>query len=297
MRRSWIRSAAMAAALIIAAAPLVFAAGTPAGTNIQNQATVTYTDGSGNPLTALSNVVTTTVSQVGAVTVTPDRAGNALPGVTVYYAHTVTNGGNGGDTVNMTIASSNGWTTALYFDNNADGTLDAGDTLMTDTDGDTLVDTGAIAADTTLNILAAVTVPAGTADGTSDTTTITGTSAFDNTAVDSAVDTTTVQAPDLGVVKSVAPAGPQVPGTTLTYTMVITNNGSSVANTVQLTDTIPANTTYVAGSITLGGVSKTDAGGDDEGDFNVTNPFQVTVDVGALAAAASATVTFQVTIN
>ncbi len=297
MRTPKLRIAALAAAMVFAAAPLVFAAGTPAGTNITNQASVSYTDTNGNPLSALSNIVTTVVAQVASVTVAPDNAANAVPGTTVYYAHQVTNGGNGNDTINMTAVSSNGWVTALYFDNNGDGAFDAGDTLMTDTDGDTVVDTGSMAADAIVDILAAVTVPAGTADGTTDTMTVTGTSAFDNTVSDSATDTTTIQAPDLAAVKSVAPVGPQIPGTTLTYTVVVTNNGTSDANSVVLTDAIPANTTYVAGSITLGGVGKTDAGGDDEADYNVTNAGAVTVNVGTLAPTASATVTFQVTIN
>jgi uncharacterized repeat protein (TIGR01451 family) len=241
--------------------------------------------------------VTTTVSQVASVTVAPDGSASANPGDTIFYAHQISNGGNGSDTIDVTAVSSNGWTTALYFDNNGDGAFDAGDTAMTDSDGDSVPDTGALAADAVINILAAVSVPPGTADGTSDSLTVTGTSTFNTGVSDIATDTTDVNAPDVTVVKSVSPAGPQIPGTTLTYTIVVTNNGTGDANTVVLTDNVPANTTFVAGSITLNAVSKTDAGGDDEADHNVTTAGAVTVDVGTLVPTATATVSFQVTIN
>src|SRR5881409_4039086 len=87
---------ASAGVLALAGLRPVLAVGTPAGTTISNQATVNYTDANGNPLTTLSNIVTTTVSQVTSVTVNPNRASSATPGDLVYYAHDVTNGGNGG---------------------------------------------------------------------------------------------------------------------------------------------------------------------------------------------------------
>jgi uncharacterized repeat protein (TIGR01451 family) len=126
---------------------------------------------------------------------------------------------------------------------------------------------------------------------------VTGTSSFNGAISDIATDTTTVSAPDVTVVKSVNPVGPQIPGTTLTYTVVVTNSGSGDANAVIVTDNVPANTTFVAGSITLNGAGKTDVGGDDEADHNVTNAGAVTVDAGVLIPTATATITFQVVIN
>ncbi len=297
MRFAPTRAAAGMALLILAAAPPAFAVGTPAGTVISNQATVNYTDTNGNPLTALSNVVTTTVSQVASVTVAPDGAASATPGDTVFYAHAVTNGGNGDDTIDMAAASSNGWITALFLDNNGNGIFDAGDTPMSDTDGDAVPDTGLMAANAVVRIIVSVAVPGGTPAGTVDSLVVTGTSTFDVGVSETATDTTTVLAPDLAAVKSVAPIGSQPPGAVLTYTIVVTNGGNGTANGVTLTDPIPANTTYVPGSMTLNAASLTDAGGDDEGDFNTTTPGAVTVSVGSLAAAGTATITFQVTIN
>jgi uncharacterized repeat protein (TIGR01451 family) len=271
--------------------------GTPAGTVISNQATVNYTDANGNGLTALSNIVNTTVSQVASVTVSPDRSANATPGDVVYYAHDVTNGGNGSDTIDLTVTSSQGWGTALFLDNNGDGLFDAGDTAPVDTDGDTIPDTGLMAANAVVKILARITVPNAAPPASVDSMVVTGTSSFNAAVFDIATDTTTVRAPNVAAVKSVAPVGAQPPGTALTYTVVVTNNGNGNASAIVLTDPIPANTTYVAGSITLNGVSKTDAGDADEADVNATTAGAVTVNVGALAPAASATITFQVRIN
>ena len=97
--------------------------------------------------------------------------------------------------------------------------------------------------------------------------------------------------------KSVLPAGPQSPGTILTYTMVVTNSGTGAASGVVLTDPEPANTTYVANSITQDAASRTDGTGDDNADFGGTTAGAVTVDIGTLAAGASTTITFQVSID
>ncbi|QHJ11867.1 hypothetical protein FX988_02103 [Paraglaciecola mesophila] len=73
------------------------------------------------------------------------------------------------------------------------------------------------------------------------------------------------------------------PGDTLLYTVSLTNNGTD-ATQVTFEEGIPANTTYVANSVT------TDAGSADD-------TSGISVDVGDLAANETATVTFQVTVN
>ncbi|HEX6853148.1 MAG TPA: DUF11 domain-containing protein [Candidatus Polarisedimenticolaceae bacterium] len=294
----WLGSAAL---VLLAAAAITpaYALGTRAGTTITNQATVNFTDANGNPGTALSNVVSTTVSQVAGVTVDPDNNQNGTPGSTLYFPHLVTNTGNFDDTVNLAASSAAGWTVTLYRDVNGNQAYDAGtDLLLADTNGDTIPDSGLLADDGSMRILVAVSIPVGTANGTPDTVTVTGTTVFAPTATDSALDTINVQAPVLSVVKSVAPLGAQPPGTVLTYTIVVTNNGAGAANAVVLTDPAPTDTTYVPGSITVGGNPRTDAADPDDSDFGFTNAGQVTVNVGTLAAGGgSVTVTFQVTIN
>lgn len=89
-----------------------------------------------------------------------------------------------------------------------------------------------------------------------------------------------------------------IPGATLRYTVTVTNNGAADADNVSLVDQIPANTTYATETITLDSGPITDQGGDDEGDYNVTNPNSVTVVVPTLAmGGGSAVVTFDVTID
>lgn len=279
------------AALAFATTTIALAGGTPPGTVISNQATVNYTDANGNPLQTLSNVVTTTVTQQASVIVDPDRASNADPSDVVYYAHVVTNASNAADTINLAAASSQGWVVTIYHDIGVVGNYEPGIDLPVAT-------TGVLAVDATFDILVSVAVPAGTANGTVDVTTVTGTSVFDNGVFDTATDTTTITAPTLAVTKSVLPAGPQPPGTVLTYTIVVTNNGNAAANTVVMTDPIPANTTYQAGTITYNAAGRTDGADLDNADYNVSNANTITVNVGTLAASGgSATITFQVQIN
>jgi uncharacterized repeat protein (TIGR01451 family) len=291
MNSRTIRRALVAATIVAAAVALsspALALGTSAGTVISNQATVTYEDANGNPLTALSNVVQTTVSQVAAVDVAPDNSGSGDPGDAIVYAHTLTNNGNEDDTFDLTAVSANGWTTVIFVDVNTNGQYDAGtDTLITDT--------GLVAENGTFDFWVEVTIPAGAPDGASDVTTVTGTSQFDTNVSDTATDTTNVTSPAIAVVKSVAPAGSQPPGTTLTYTVQVTNNGASDASNVVLTDPVPANTTYVANSITRDAIPLTDL---PDGDSGTSDGTTVTVDIGTLSGGGgTTTITFQVVIN
>jgi uncharacterized repeat protein (TIGR01451 family) len=56
------------------------------------------------------------------------------------------------------------------------------------------------------------------------------------------------------------------------YTINWTNSGSAPGYVTVMTDAIPANTTYKAGSLTYGGAARTDASDGDNADYNVTNP-------------------------
>lgn len=274
------------AVVALVATPNAWALGTPEGTVISNQATVDFEDVNGNAIQVLSNTVTTTVSAVEGVEITPPTAAqNADPSDLVCYAHLLTNTGNDTDRIDVNSSSTQGWAATVYQDVNSDGYWDAGDSALVDTDANGSVDTGDLADDGTMEVVVCFTVPAGTTDGTVDVTTVTVSSANDPTVTDASVDTTTIQAPTLSVVKSVSPTTDQPPGATLTYTVVITNNGTGAAQSVVLTDPIPANTTYVAGSAST-----------TQGSITATAP--VTADIGTLAASGgTATVAFQVTID
>ncbi len=79
------------------------------------------------------------------------------------------------------------------------------------------------------------------------------------------------------------------PGDTLGYSITITNTGSVATQALQFTDTPDANTTLVSGSVTttVGSVTTGNGGGDTS----------VVVDIGSLAAGASATIAFRALIN
>src|SRR5262249_826271 len=103
--------------------------------------------------------------------------------------------------------------------------------------------------------------------------------------------------------------GSSLPGDTFEYTINVTNTGQDAAGNVILTDPIPANTTYVPGSLRIltganAGVT-TDAPGDDQGTFHPPDT-QLLLDLGAGATAtaggtlgigASTSIRFRVTVN
>lgn len=110
----------------------------------------------------------------------------------------------------------------------------------------------------------------------------------------------TVSNPALTVSKSVLsvsdPTGGTyaIPGATVTYQIVVTNNTGLAVGAVTLTDPIPAATSYVTDSVTYGGAGRSDA---VDGDNVTVGGGTISVTIGGLAAGASATITFQVTIN
>ena len=72
---------------------------------------------------------------------------------------------------------------------------------------------------------------------------------------DEATDVIRVHAePILSLTKTNLPTGEVKPGDVIKYTMCFANTGNGNATGVVLTDVIPTNTTYVAGSATGGGV-------------------------------------------
>lgn len=124
----------------------------------------------------------------------------------------------------------------------------------------------------------------------------------------SAVGTYTVAVTPLTLVKSSAIISDpfnllvnpkRIPGATIRYTLVVANPGGTGATNVVVVDAMPANTTYVAASMTVGAAAQTDADDSptDESNFNVTNADAITVNIGALGAGANETITFDVTID
>jgi len=187
---------------------------------------------SNNP--AISDTIgdTVTVNTLASVLFVPDQTGSATPGGTVAYAHTITNTGNVADTFDLTFASSQGWNYSFY---------DAG----------VPVTSVVLAAGASVNITVRLTVPAGATVGTVETGVLTATGQV-TLVSDNATDVTQIVAGSLQLTKSVIPAGDQLPGTDLTYTVDYQNVGTDDATNIVVYDAIPTYTQFQVGSASTG---------------------------------------------
>ncbi|MBM2617302.1 tandem-95 repeat protein [Actinoplanes sp. LDG1-06] len=88
--------------------------------------------------------------------------------------------------------------------------------------------------------------------------------------------------------------GDLLPGDVIEYTITVRNDGTDTALQTVLTDAIPTHTTYVPGSLTIAGASKTDASGDDSAQFAGGT---ATYNVGTLAHNDTTTLTFRVKVD
>ncbi len=234
-------------ALLVAALVLfgaVLAQQTPAGTNISNQASASYIDSAGQARTTTSNQVITVVQQVYSFSITPDgtqaapgQTRNALPGAPVYFSYTVSNTGNGSDTINLTTVQDTGDNfdlsgTAIYLDANCNGTIDPGETTAITSVNLTRQGTpGASAC-----VIVAGTIPASATNGQFGNLNLSGTSAGNASVTDTnnwARATATTSAA-LTATKSASPAGSVNPGSSITYTISGSNVGGSAASGVSV---------------------------------------------------------------
>ncbi|WP_212934571.1 DUF7507 domain-containing protein [Bacillus hominis] len=96
--------------------------------------------------------------------------------------------------------------------------------------------------------------------------------------------TTTVQNDNVVAIKSVDVTN-ALPGQNLTYTITITNSGNVTIEDLLAIDTVPVDTTFITGSVTINGISQPSA-----------NP-ENGITLGNLAPNESVGITFQVTIS
>lgn len=85
-----------------------------------------------------------------------------------------------------------------------------------------------------------------------------------------------------------------MPAAVLTYRIAVTLSGTGTASNVTITDPLPADVTYVAGSITVDSIVMTDASDSDIAEFAANT---VSVSLGNVAAPANFVITFRATIN
>jgi uncharacterized repeat protein (TIGR01451 family) len=298
--------------------------GVPSGTAITNQSTIGYLSGA-TPLSVQSNgdtVLVATLAGIDLSTTATNKTGN--PSDQIVYSFTATNNGNADDKINITTASTSGWTWVIWRDVDGNGIPGTdGDYILTDTNADGTVDTGTLSQYGSVALLAVATIPAGTANGATDVLTLSGSSVNDPTKTDTLSFTTTVKAPVLHMTKAIvavqAPGGGAtctptdgtngspciiVPGSVITYQVTATNSGNGNATSVVFTDIIPAHTTYVTSSIRTGVTAgslttRTDTADGDGGEFNTGSNAIVVPDGSTLTLGPAGTWVFEfkVTVN
>lgn len=94
---------------------------------------------------------------------------------------------------------------------------------------------------------------------------------------------------------ALATAIPVSPGSEILYRLRYGNLSNGLATDVVLTDIVPVNTSYIAGSLYLDGVNLSDAESDDAGEY-LSASRTIRIDLGALAGGASGVVTFTVRV-
>lgn len=242
---------------------------TAADTQIQNQASATYSDGSGGSYSTVSNTVIVTVAKVSGLTITPDGATdpNVVPGQTaVLFSFRVTNTGNfadqvrflaAGASVRLGVGSPAVITRAVTDDDNS-GTITGGDDDILTNGADVL--SASLPQNGFFNVLVEVSINAGATGGQivqvflGDATT--GGPSFDNQPADtSANEVRTVSGASVNGLREArgdrsvtvdndaqldlsltAPAGPVPLASLITYNWQLCNIGSRTANSITLTN-------------------------------------------------------------
>ncbi|NNK98790.1 MAG: DUF11 domain-containing protein, partial [Xanthomonadales bacterium] len=170
---------------------------------------------------------------------------NVIPGGTVYLVHQFTNTGNGIDRFEIESTSSGDFAPvsfAYYRDLGTVGEFDPADVLLTDTDGDSIPDTGVLAAGETFDMLVAVAMPGPPAVGTITVTTTAesnfqpGCGALLTPVKGSIDDLLKIPGSDIAATKTDGQVS-AIPGQTITYSITITNGGPDDATGVLVADT------------------------------------------------------------
>lgn len=302
-----------------------YAAGTLAGTNIENIATASYDSGSGT-IDIQSNTAVILVDELLDVTATssdPGDVATANGATDAVLTYRITNTGNGPEAFRLTPNVANGGDdfdptlSQLVLDSNGNNAYDPGvdtvyvagtnDPLLPPDQGITVfVLTNIPAAQANgdranVSILAAAvtgngapgTTFAGVGEGGGDA--VVGTSGADAEASGFLrVDAASVVLAKSATVQDPFGGNNAVPGATITYTIVATVSGAGTLTNLVINDPIPAGLTYIAESMTLQAAALTDTADADAGNFNGT---RVSISLGNVPAGNTRTVTFRAIIQ
>lgn len=273
-----------------------------------------------SPISSATDTVhdAVTVSAVRSISITPNGAGQTYPGGSFVYSHTLTNNGNvlEGNSTASTIAAATannqaGFTSALYYDANNNGVLDATDPIITGNLNAVAGLSAGLAPGQSITVFDKVIAPSGAVAGAVNATTITLTTTNGSytTIVPApavATDSTTVIAGNLTLNKAQAvdaacagatgatvytPANLSArPGQCVLYQINVTNVGSANATAVVVSDATPAYTTLSSAPATTVGTIA--AGAPAVGGVGT-----VSANVGTLTPGQAAVLTFGVRIT
>jgi uncharacterized repeat protein (TIGR01451 family) len=248
---------------------------------LTNTATLSYNDGSGTTVNGTSNNYNFTVRQSASVTISDtgvaandndatingiDTINAAAQGSTVTFTDVVTNTGNGTDSFDITIPSNTFPAGTVFTLYKSDGV-----TPLIDTTGNSIPDTGPLAAGASYTVIVKAALPAGSTGGpfnatVTATSTVSGAlNAGANASMTDrlvAITASTVDVTNNAAIGSPGVlgtgAGPEVsavvtnatnPGTTTTFTLYANNtSGASVADSYDL---LASSTTTFGSSSTL----------------------------------------------
>jgi uncharacterized repeat protein (TIGR01451 family) len=322
--RNWIAPCALALLCLLFAAE-ARALGTAAGTTVTNTATVAYVVGA-DAYTQSASVAFTVDERVDVVVTWQDAVPVAVaPGdVDRVLTFLLTNAGNGNEAfalaVDALLAGDQFDPTnpRIYLDSNGSGAYEPGLDLVYQPG----VNDPALAADAARNVFVLADIPAttvnadrgdaqleatalsggvtgtivpGGGDGGTDAVIGGGTSAVVGSYL---VSDLFVQVAKSAVVTDLGGGNTPAPGSTITYTLTVSFNGTGTLANVVITDPLPPFTSYVAGSLALNGGPLSDAADLDAGDVGGTTINQVTVALGNVAGGSlPQTITFAVTID
>ena len=294
------------------------------------------------PADAIYDAVSVVATNSQRMSLAANGSGSVAKGLNVDYGHTLTNSGtqtcgagaNGSTTGNhlkVVAALSNsalqtaGWTVAVYADNDNNGIVSSGDTIITDgilpipasSQGATST---SLAAGKSAKFIVRVYAPGGANAGDTAQVNVTvsdvnsaGTvqSWPDGCGTQTNTDTTTVVTGSLSVVKqqdtttgtcsSTFPTGTLsaatrsvAPGDCIYYQITATNNGASPVTNVSLSDAIPAYTTQSAQTATCSSSGLTPA---VSSSVLANSVLTCTSTSNTLAPAGSVTLQFSVQVN
>jgi uncharacterized repeat protein (TIGR01451 family) len=284
----WVLYVLFGALSALLLSPRASRAQTPAGTPIVTITTLAFVGSNGLPY-SVADTLTLFVGQAAGVTVIPPRSVITDPSTTVTFAHAVSNIGNAADGLVIAPTSRAGWTTRVYLDVDASGTLTVGDLLLTLP--------LALPMTTSAAILVQEDVPANAVRGTTDSIDVRVSSQFDASISDIVVDAASIRGAGIRVnlAKSVDRPTATV-GDVVTYTITYTAIGAGTATALQIADVVPLGASYVPGTLRFRGAPVTDAADADAGAFDAANN-AVVVRAGDVAAGQSGTVSFQTRVG